>query len=123
VHSLQVGNELTAGNAGNLGAHTTEVFCLTACFDAVAHLDLLSTRLTLPRHRESLSVYYWNHVVQARQYTEGCLLREAGIPMKNGRQPIALAGDLSCRVREFSRQFPVFAQAAIRKRRWTEQPP
>ena len=89
MHALQVGNELAAGDASDLGTHAAQILCLTTCFDAIAHLDFLAARFTLPCHR-NLYVFYWGSGREiARQYTDPGGRREAGIRANtpSGRTP------------------------------------
>ena len=50
MHLLQVGNELSAGDSGDFRTDSTQVFGFTTGFDAVARLDFLAARFTLPCH-------------------------------------------------------------------------
>jgi hypothetical protein len=52
VDFLQVGDEFSASDAGDFGTDTAQVLGLTAGFDAVAHVDFLAARFTLPCHRD-----------------------------------------------------------------------
>jgi hypothetical protein len=50
VDLLKVGNKFASSDTSNFGTNAAQILRLTACFDAVAHLDFFGANLALACH-------------------------------------------------------------------------